>query len=151
MNPIESFSGIYAFLSNFFVHPLRMNGTIYRSVEHAFQAAKAKNPQDHNWIALALTCREAKRRGNDVPIIPSWDLVKTGIMLDCLRAKFAEHGFRAALLDTGNAYLLEGNTWHDNEWGSCACGGRGCRAPGKNKLGVLLMQVRAELDGNEAG
>ena len=44
---------------------------------------------------------------------------------------------------TGDAELIEGNTWHDNYWGVCSCSK--CNGRGKNRLGKLLMKVREEL------
>jgi ribA/ribD-fused uncharacterized protein len=67
----------------------------------------------------------------------------------CLRLKFTQNPeLRRRLLDTGDAVLVEGNTWHDNYWGTCTF--RRCsKTKGKNMLGKLLMQVRQELaDGN---
>lgn len=43
-------------------------------------------------------------------------------------------------LSTGDAELVEGNTWNDTWWGVNATTGKG-----KNMLGRLLMQVREEL------
>ena len=38
-------------------------------------------------------------------------------MREYLRLKFKIPELREALLETGNAELTEGNTWHDNFWG----------------------------------
>ena len=46
------------------------------------------------------------------------------------------------LLATGDAKLVEGNTWHDNYWGICRCGSRDKCGTGSNMLGKILMQVR---------
>ena len=43
-----------------------------------------------------------------------------------------------ALLETGDAYLEEGNTWHDQFWGTV-------NGVGQNNLGKTLMTVREEL------
>jgi predicted NAD-dependent protein-ADP-ribosyltransferase YbiA (DUF1768 family) len=48
------------------------------------------------------------------------------------------------LLSTGDALLVETNTWHDNSFGDCECGKREpCAAPGQNQLGIILMQIRS--------
>ena len=44
------------------------------------------------------------------------------------------------LLATGDAELIEGNTWHDTYWGYDITKKRG-----KNKLGKILMVVREDL------
>jgi predicted NAD-dependent protein-ADP-ribosyltransferase YbiA (DUF1768 family) len=60
-------------------------------------------------------------------------------MLRCVRYKFEQHAeLGEKLLGTGDAYLEEGNTWHDEVWGVYA--GRGT-----NWLGKILMEVRGEL------
>jgi predicted NAD-dependent protein-ADP-ribosyltransferase YbiA (DUF1768 family) len=59
-------------------------------------------------------------------------------MRDLLRQKFAHPELRRLLLATGDAELVEGNTWGDRFWGVCA--GRG-----QNHLGRLLMAIRAEI------
>lgn len=45
---------------------------------------------------------------------------------------------RARLLETGDAMLIEGNTWGDTFWGVC-------NGQGLNVLGNLLMEIRQEL------
>ena len=57
--------------------------------------------------------------------------------------KFAIPELRQKLLDTGDAYLIEGTTWHDNYWGICTCDR--CGGRGQNKLGQLLMEIRKEI------
>jgi len=46
------------------------------------------------------------------------------------------------LLATGDVELIEGNTWHDTEWGVC-------NGIGKNKLGKILMRIREILKNRE--
>lgn len=136
---ILAFEGDYHFLSNFHVEEFAYNGTTYASGEHAFQALKAADRQGHDYVRAAPTPGIAKRRGRAVQLRHGWDNSRDGVMLAVLRAKFAP-GTRAAarLLATGSARLVEGNTWGDRYWGVC-------RGVGRNKLGVLLMQVRQEL------
>ena len=60
-------------------------------------------------------------------------------MRDLLAQKFAVHTQLAQmLLLTGDALLVEGNTWNDTFWGVCA-------GVGHNNLGLLLMQQRLYL------
>jgi predicted NAD-dependent protein-ADP-ribosyltransferase YbiA (DUF1768 family) len=74
---------------------------------------------------------------------PDWDDTKINTMLTLLRQKFALGSELAKkLLDTGNRDLVEGNTWGDTFWGVC-------KGQGENMLGKLLMQVRAELRGEQ--
>ncbi len=51
-------------------------------------------------------------------------------------AKFTQHSdLGEQLLATGDAELIEGNTWNDTEWGIC-------NGIGDNKLGKILMRIR---------
>jgi ribA/ribD-fused uncharacterized protein len=60
-------------------------------------------------------------------------------MREAVRAKFTQHKeLRAMLLSTGDAELIE-HTANDNYWPD---GGDGS---GKNMLGKILMEIRAEL------
>ena len=64
-------------------------------------------------------------------------------MEDGLRLKFADPELREMLISTYPHELVEGTTWHDNEWGNCSC--ERCKnIPGKNKLGKILMKLRTE-------
>lgn len=143
---ISSFTGQYAFLSNFAPAEISFEGLTYPTVEHAFQAAKSLNQADRERIAATVRPSQAKRLGRKVILREDWEDVKVDIMLDLVRAKFAaEPLYAQGLLDTETAYLMEGNVWHDNFWGSCDCGR--CERPGANNLGVILMQVRDDLRG----
>jgi ribA/ribD-fused uncharacterized protein len=67
--------------------------------------------------------------------------VKDEIMLRAVRAKFQSHeSLGEELLATGDEEIIE-QTTDDKYWG---CGSDGT---GLNKLGLILMQVRAELRG----
>ncbi len=73
-----------------------------------------------------------------------WEAVKDGLMREAVRAKFAQHAdLREILLATGDAVIVE-HTENDAYWGN---GGDGS---GKNMLGKILMEVRGELQTNEA-
>ena len=61
------------------------------------------------------------------------------VMRGLLARKFAPGTELAArLLATGDAQLVEGNTWGDRFWGVC-------RGQGRNQLGQLLMERRDQL------
>jgi len=68
-----------------------------------------------------------------------WDIVRLEIMEDLVRYKFTNHpGLTKLLLDTGDAEIIECNTWNDIFWGTY----KGC---GDNHMGKILMKVREEL------
>lgn len=141
---IIDFNGKYAFLSNFYPSTFTHDGIEYQTVEHFFQAAKTLDIKEKKAIAAAATPGEAKRMGRKVQLRPDWEKVKEYYMELGLRLKFKNPSLRQKLLETGNNELIEGNSWHDNEWGSCYCA-RCQNIAGKNKLGKLLMKLREEL------
>lgn len=132
---IDSFSGEYKFLSNFYEHPVALSDITYRCAEGAFQAQKDPSRAEE---FKDLSGKEAKHLGRQVQLNEHWDQVRLLVMDDVLHAKFEDAGLRQKLLDTGDAELIEGNTWGDRYWG--VCGGTG-----ENNLGKLLMELREEL------
>lgn len=144
---IDRFDGEYSFLSNFSASPFYIDYILFPTMEHYFQASKAIDQNDYLRIASASTPGKAKRLGRQIQLRPDWEEVKDEVMLIGLRKKFANPELRNLLLTTGDEELVEGTTWHDNEWGNCTCP-RCKNIPGKNKLGKLLMQVREEIKNN---
>lgn len=133
---IDSFQGEYRFLSNFFCAPVTIFGHTYMNNEAAFQAAKCPVRADE---FTNLGPGDAKRLGRKVPLRGDWESVKKDIMYQIVRAKFEQNpGLKTKLLATGDAKLVEGNTWHDTIWGVC-------NGIGTNWLGEILMRVRSEL------
>lgn len=137
---IDSFKGKYSFLSNFATcYFIVFDEVRYRSVEHAYQAAKTLNLGERLDIYLANTPGQAKRLGKKVHVRLDWDEVKLSIMEDLLRQKFVGSDvFRQLLIKTSPAELIEGNNWNDTYWGVC-------NGVGENHLGKLLMKIRGEL------
>lgn len=142
---ITEFDGKYAFLSNFFYAPFVYDGIIYPTNEHFFQAMKTLDQEKRKQIAEAKTPGAAKRMGRQVQLREDWEQVKYTAMRVGVERKFDAHpGLAKKLIATGDAILIEGNSWHDNTWGSCFCSK--CAAiAGKNWLGEILMERRKEL------
>ena len=139
---IDGFDGEYAFLSNFYPSPIRGDdGILYPTVEHFFQAMKTEDLDYRKRIAWAATPGQAKRMGRQLQLRPDWEAVKEDYMRIALVKKFSNPELKAALIATGDADLIEGNTWHDNHWGDCRCENC-CDKEGLNWLGRLLMIVR---------
>jgi predicted NAD-dependent protein-ADP-ribosyltransferase YbiA (DUF1768 family) len=44
--PITSFTGDFAFLSNFYPHAVQIDGDVYPTNEHSFQALKTDDPAE---------------------------------------------------------------------------------------------------------
>lgn len=139
----------YRFLSNFWQVSVDYEGLTYPSTEHAFQAAKSLVPTDRENIRRAPNCATAKSMGKYVKLRENWEDIKVDVMLELLRQKFYTDPLEHWLLCTGDAKLVEGNTWGDAFWGVTQNG----TGSGRNELGRLLMDVRAELreEGGEQG
>ena len=136
-----STTGEYGCFSNFSRHAVFLKGKKWRTTEHYFQAQKFAGEPDEEEVRQATTPMIAARMGRDRkrPLRRDWEAVKETVMLDALRAKFAQHEeLKATLLATADAELVE-HTANDSYWGD---GGDGS---GKNRLGQLLMRVREEL------
>lgn len=136
--PIKGFSGKYRFLSNF--HP---TGFFYGEAwcptnEHYYQAMKTVDQEQRSHVLTRPTPQLAKRAGRHVTLRSDWDVVKDDVMMFGLKLKFptGSHSLNL-LLETGDAYLEETNTWGDTYWGVCD-------GEGENKLGLLLMKLRGE-------
>lgn len=138
---IDSFSGKYDFLSNFYPCYVEWDNLLLSSSEHAYHYEKTLDAVQRWNIANASTAGLAKRLGRAATLRPGWDTMKDRVMAQVLVVKFWTPELRQKLLATGDAVLVEGNTWHDNHFGSCRC--VDCRDDGENILGKLLMSVRA--------
>jgi len=137
---ISSFRGKHNSLSNFSNHMVTINDVIYRTSEHAFQAAKATNEEDRAYVASAPTAAEAKKRGRQIKLRPDWDLVNINIMIEILCAKIDQNrDVYDMLIGTGDAILIEGNTWNDKYWGAVFENGEWV---GENHLGKCWMILR---------
>lgn len=136
LETIESFTGEYDFLSNFYPVPIEYEGITYPSVEHAFQAAKTDDLVEKLKILNAPSPGKAKRLGKKVRLRKNWEKEKVKIMITLLLIKFPpESPLTEKLRETRFKILIEKNTWGDVFWG--VCGGRGL-----NKLGECLMLCR---------
>jgi hypothetical protein len=151
---IESFSGRWRFLSNFYPAKIEHQGITYPTLEHYYVSMKVKNDQqiDGKYITM-IDCREliakmpdpakVKQFGKIIKLRRDWDDVKLDIMLWGIREKFKHNDLKELLLSTGDEELVEGNWWHDNFFGVCTCGP--CYGQGQNNLGKIIMKVRTEL------
>ena len=137
---IEHFREEYAFLSNFWEAPVTYQGLTYGSNEAAFQAQKCMT-EEEKLPFTEMRPAQSKKAGRRVRLRPDWEEVKVGIMEQIVRAKFTQNEeLKWRLIATGEAELVEGNSWHDTCWGVDAKTGEG-----QNHLGRILMKVRQEL------
>lgn len=136
-----SVSDEYGCFSNFAPYPIRLDGKVWPTSEHYFQAQKFQEEEHQEQIRKTKSPMIAARMGRDrkKPLRSDWEAVKDDVMRKAVRAKFAQHeDLRQVLLATGEATLVE-HTANDSYWGD---GGDGS---GQNRLGHILTEVRAEL------
>jgi ribA/ribD-fused uncharacterized protein len=138
MSKIERFVGEHEFLSNFYPCEITFEGKNYPTSEHAFQAAKTLSEEEREKIRFCKTPGSAKAAGKKVTLRRNWDFERTSWMEMILRKKFENPELRKLLLATGSQELVEGNSWGDKFWGVC-------RGQGQNRLGKILMKIRADL------
>ena len=146
--PVRFFSGKpelseYEAFSNFSPHSVVIDGKTYATTEHYFQAQKFVNtdPEWAEWVRQSPTPKTSKSRGGNRthPIDPNWDEIKEDVMRVALRAKFTQSDrLYETLMSTGDRHLIEASPY-DSYWGE------GKNRKGKNRLGVLLEELRAEL------
>jgi ribA/ribD-fused uncharacterized protein len=134
----------YGCFSNFSLHSIEMQNTLWATVEHYYQAQKFVGSSDEEIIPLihqASTPEEAAALGrcSTRQIRSDWEIVKTQVMREAVFKKFFSHlDIREILLSTGSQLLVEDSP-NDYFWG---CGEN---KTGQNHLGQILMSVREEL------
>lgn len=131
----------YGEFSNFALFPIVINGVIWPTSEHYYQAQKFLDPALQELVRSQPTPYLAAKTARDpqLPKREDWDDVKDGVMLIALKAKFSQYKVLQDLLrSTKKAHLYE-HTKNDCYWGDC-----GDRT-GKNRLGEALMQIRSQL------
>ena len=136
----------YGAFSNFAAYPITINGKVWPTTEHYFQAQKFPGTDHEEAIRICNSPMIAARMGRDrsKPLRAAWETVKLDIMREAWMAKFTEHlDLQQMLLETGSAEIIE-HTTNDSYWGD---GGDGS---GKNMLGKLLMETRAKLSAKSA-
>ena len=71
---IVYFGREYEFLSNFLPAPVQVDGVLYKTAEHAFQAQKVATAADRQRVLAAATAGAAKAigRSSSVPKVPGW-------------------------------------------------------------------------------
>lgn len=135
----------YGAFSNLYKRSIVFDGRAYLTSEHAYQAGKAAKESVREWILSAPSPSLVAMAAHGLytwDIVPDWSKVKFDRMRAVLRAKFTQHqDLRDLLLSTGNARLVESaktDSAVNRLWGEV-------NGKGKNMLGLLLMELRSEL------
>jgi ribA/ribD-fused uncharacterized protein len=129
-------------LSNFHICPFILDNKEWSTVEHYFQTQKF--PTDNilqDKIRLCKSPTIAKRLGRTktTHFRADWEHVKESVMKDALKAKFIQNKNLNSLLKETKDLILKENSPNDTFWGI------GKSKTGKNRLGILLMEIRSEL------
>ena len=140
-------------LSNLYPRPIVLDSIGYRTAEHAYKAAQARRPEVRQWLADAPTAELVAIAGGGLPAaetIEGWNELRLAVMRRVLGAKFRQHAdLKALLLSTGERGIVELAPDDDainRFWSRIAASGIG-----ENRLGRLLMELRAELRNEPRG
>jgi ribA/ribD-fused uncharacterized protein len=135
----------YGVFSNLFRRAIIFDGREFPTAEHAYQAGKARKDEVREWILSAPTPGLVAMAAHGLytwDIVPDWAQVKYDRMRRVLHAKFTQHeDLKQLLISTGNARIVEAGRVANvvnQTWGEV-------NGKGKNMLGVLLMELRAQL------
>ncbi|AMS41217.1 NADAR family protein [Aminobacter aminovorans] len=139
-------------LSNFSAFAIMWKGLRFDTSEAVYHWEKFNNPDPTPFedavldsIRCAPSAHVAFKIGQEHKRLrrPDWDDVKVDVMREILRAKADQHEYvRRKLLATGDRELIE-DSWRDDFWGW------GPNRDGKNALGKLWMEIRAEIRARE--
>jgi hypothetical protein len=141
--------------SNFYETKFTLDGVVYNSAEHAYQAIKAKTFGDEEHfkkIVKAKSAQSAKSFGKKVVGYKDevWAAKKDEVMKSVMRAKFTQNlEIRKKLMDTDGKTLANSDS-RDKYWGtgtsaSTTMAKDSSKWKGENKLGKFIMDLRAEL------
>jgi ribA/ribD-fused uncharacterized protein len=136
----SSKSPSYKELSNFHKAKMLLDGKEWPTVEHYFQAQKfSSSPDYQETIRAAATPVKAKSLGasKEYPIRNDWDTYREEVMKKALKAKFEQNADLKQLLKSTEGKALVEDTM-DPYWG------QGRNKKGKNRLGLLLMELRSQ-------
>lgn len=153
----DASKGEYRNFSNDSEHPIEIDGEKFPTVEHYFQAMKAKEFDDqevYKKITSSKTPKAAKAAGKKVKNFATevWDAKREAVMEKGVKAKFVQHPeLRKELLETKDKIIGKADA-RNTFWGiGTGMSSDKAKHPtkwrGQNKLGKLLMEVRESLKG----
>jgi len=124
--------------------PIMWEGRLYRSVEHAYQAAKYTDPAKIEGVRDAATSGDAKRLGQEWPTeTPNWPSYRVQVMWALCVQKWTMPKHKEALLSHAEP-IVEFNNWEDDFWG-VVLKPTGEVLGGQNYLGRIITEIRRQL------
>lgn len=149
---IDNFRGDNYFLSNFYPSEIKYEilGKEYTfpTAEHLFQGLKILSTnytvqEKKIWLEDLVSNpnpSSSKRQGRQVNIdVDHWNSRCEDYMRLIQELKYSQNPeLSEKLVNTGDALLIEGNTWGDRKWGQV-------NGDGENLLGKILMSLRKTL------
>ena len=144
MKLITEFKNKYYYLSNFFPCIIIYKGKRYTNVEAAFQAQKTDSELLQNMFTQCDGL-EAKKLSKNIQPIEYFLNNQDKIMKELLICKFTQNRILLNMLLSlpQDVELINKNTYRDDYWGIISSGGK---RKGLNKLGLLLMEVKKEIE-----
>lgn len=142
------------FLSNFYPVNITFGGKVFPTSEHLYMASKSSKEKYEYHVEQLLSNPSpwhARKYGTEVikiKDIDMWNSIRYGVMKKVIDLKFnkvAHPTLCVKLVHTYPALLVEGNNWHDNNWGICYCDKCKDIKFKQNNLGLILMERRMEL------
>lgn len=144
---IDSYIGFYNreffCLDNFSSFRVFVDGILYCTVEHAYQASKFLNtaPDVAELITNSYSAYDAQRiaHENADKQREDWERIKVSVMERLVRLKLEQNPYvKRKLLETGDYTICEDSP-KDAFWGI------GQNRDGRNELGKIWMKLRDEL------
>ncbi len=132
----------YFEFSNFHRSPIILEDKEWPTSEHFFQAKKFIDMDLQEYIRSQKSPMKAAQEGRKrvLPLREDWEMIKEVFMWRAIYAKFTQHQkLRGILVNTGDMYIIEASP-KDSYWGW------GHDKMGRNRLGILLMELRFELE-----
>ena len=142
---IDNFNGYFDFLNNDYPCDIYFEGLIFKSVSHAYQAARSKLQHIREKIALADSIIEMYDIAAKIEDPLDWLKMRIKVMEKLVRDKFRRHrDLRDKLKATSNRELI--NTYADATnsnifWGIVD-------NKGQNQLGRIIENVRYDIQTN---
>lgn len=139
-DPINFLETRFHDLSPFSAHEVKIDGLVYKTVEHAYQALRVM-PEARQEIMSARCPMDAWRLGqvckDEGKLLPNFD--KLALMEIIFRAKLAQHPDISKVLKMSNGRELLKVHDSDYFWGT------GTDGTGENQMGKLWMKLREEI------